>query len=290
VAHGVITVINNKYIFGIHAMRESIWNPQRNCAGMTDAGLRVVARELPRLRSLDLRNCAGVTAAGLQYVVRHLTELETLVLSGCPAVTDAAVPVIFRYHNPPHLRTLELRHCRLHDQGLAEVASYCPSLHKLDVRGCGLITADGLDALAQRIPHLTAFDGGWCVGVDDTALGHLARGYAGSLQHLDVEMCWRVTSAGIVELAQHCQVLQSLSARGCSAVDDIALAALTRSPAIRASLCELDISECDVGDEALEQLVASCRSLISVSVVGCPRITPARANRLARLAELKVVM
>lgn len=128
----------------------------RGCRRVTDTGLYAVVKHLgPRLRSLDLCNCSGVSAYGLQAVVRHCTELDHLALCGCPAVSDETIPIIFRYHNPAHIRTLDVRHCFLRDVGLTEIASYCPSLRRLDIRCCGLITPAGIDNLTQRVPHLT---------------------------------------------------------------------------------------------------------------------------------------
>ena len=262
----------------------------RGCAGVTDAGLRTVAACCRALRTLDLADCRNVTAAGLQALVRASAALGRLELGGCPALTDETVPVVFRYHCPPHIRALGVRRCGLHDAGLARLASYCPTLQELDVRGCGLLTARGFDALAQRVPSLRVLAGSECLGLDDRALAHVARGYGASLTDVRLALCCHVTSAGVAALAHHCQRLRSLDLRACTRVDDAALAALAASPATQASLVRLNLDECDVGDDALEELVACCPALAFVSVVGCPRITYPRALRLAHLAHVQIVM
>lgn len=262
----------------------------RGCAGVTDAGLRTVGACCHGLRTLDLAESRNVSADGLQALVRATTALSTLSLGGCPAVTDETVPVVFRYHYPPHIRVLSVRHCVLHDAGLARLASYCPTLQELDVRGCGLLTARGFDALAQRVPALRVLAGGQCLGLDDRALSHMARGYGASLTEANLAMCWRVTSAGVAELAHHCQRLRSLDLRGCTHMDDAALEALATGPGTSHTLVRLNLNECDVGDDALEELVACCPLLAFVSVVGCPRVTYQRALRLAHLAHVQIVM
>lgn len=262
----------------------------RGCAGVTDAGLRTVARCCRALRTLDLAECRNVTADGLQALVRATPALSSLALGGCPALADRTVPVVFRYHYPPHIRVLSVRRCALHDAGLAALASYCPTLQELDVRGCGLLTAAGFDALAQRVPALRVLAAGRCLGLDDRALAHVARGYGASLAEANLAACWRVTSTGVAALAHHCQRLRSLDLRACPRVDDAALEALAASEPVQRSLVRLNLDGCDVGDDALEELVACCPALAFVSVVGCPRVTYQRALRLAYLAHVQIVM
>ena len=73
-------------------------------------------------------------------------------------------------------------------------------------------------------------------------------------------------------------------------MDDAALEALATGPGTSHTLVRLNLNECDVGDDALEELVACCPSLAFVSVVGCPRVTYQRALRLAHLAHVQIVM
>ena len=262
----------------------------RECQGVTDTGLSTVCGCCPALQQLDLTGCRGVSACGLQRVVRSCCDLGELLLSECPAVTDKTVPVIFRYHSPPHIRSLSVRSCVLHDTGLACLASYCPTLQKLDVRCCGLLTATGFEALTQRVPSLRLFAGGRCIGLDDAALACVARGFGESLTELNLEMCWRVSSAGVAQLAQHCTRLCSLNLSSCALVDDAALRSISRSPGLQQSLVRISLDECNVGDDALEELVANCASLAFISVTGCPRVTFPRAYRLAQLSGVQIVV
>jgi len=260
------------------------------CQNVTDAGLQTIARCCPHLQALDLTGCQSITAVGIQGVIRCCCQLSELCLSGCPAFCDKTIPIIFRYNVPSHIRALSLRRCDIHDYGLSVLASYCPTLQKLDVRSCGLLTATGFRALIQRIPTMRMLSCGHCVGVDDMGLHSLALGYGESLTDLNLDSCWRVSSRGVGELTKYCKQLRSLNLSSCSSVDDTALKAICRSPYLQKSLQLINLNECNVGDDALEELIVNCSSLAFISVVGCPRVTYQRAVRIAQLAGVQIVM
>jgi len=252
--------------------------------------LQTLAHCCPHIQALDLTACRGVTAVGLQNLVRSCSELTELCLSGCPAFCDKTIPIIFRYNVPSHIRFLSVRRCDIHDYGLSQLASFCPSLQKLDVRSCGLLTASGIRALVQRVPTICMLSCGHCVGMDDMSVRYLAQGYGASLTDLNLDMCWRVTSRGVSELALHCKQLRSLNLNSCTSVDDTALKAICRNSFLQKSLQFINLNECNIGDDALEELIVNCSSLAFVSVVGCPRVTYQRAVRIAQLAGVQIVM
>ena len=260
------------------------------CQNITDSGLRTIASCCPQIHALDLTGCHGITAMGLQDLIRSCTNLSELCLSGCPAFCDKTISTIFRYNIPSHIRCLSVRRCDIHDYGLSQIASYCPTLQKLDVRSCGLLTANGFRALIQRVPSMSMLSCGHCVGMDDAGLSHLAQGYGSSLTDVSLESCWRVSSRGVNELARYCKQLRTLNLSSCSGVDDSALKAICRNPFLRNSLQAVNLNECNVGDDALEELVVNCTSLVFISVVGCPRVTYQRAARIAQLAGIQIVM
>jgi len=260
------------------------------CQNITDAGLQTIARCCPQLQALDLTGCRSISALGLQSIVRCCRQLTELCVSGCPAFCDKTIPTIFKYNVPSHIRFLSLRRCDIHDHGLSELASYCPSLQKLDVRSCGLLTASGFRALIQRVPTICMLSCGHCVGMDDASLRYLAQGYGSSLTDINLDMCWRVSSRGVAELAQHCKHLRSMNLSSCTSVDDSALKAIIRNPYLRKTLQFVNLNECNVGDDALEELIVNCSSLTYISVVGCPRVTYQRAVRIAQLAGVQIVM
>jgi len=260
------------------------------CHNITDAGLQTIARCCPQLQALDLTGCRGISAFGLQGIIRSCRQLTELCVSGCPAFCDKTIPIIFKYNVPSHIRCLSVRRCDIHDYGLSELASYCPSLQKLDVRSCGLLTSAGFRALIQRVPTICMLSCGHCVGIDDVSLRHLAQGYGSSLTDLNLDMCWRVTSRGVAELARSCKQLRTLNLNSCASVDDSALKAICRNPYLRKSLQCVNLNECNVGDDALEELIVNCSSLTLISVIGCPRVTYQRAVRIAQLAGVQIVM
>jgi len=260
------------------------------CQNVTDSGLETIAKCCPQLQALDLSGCRGLTAQGLQHIIRSCCELSELCLSGCPAFCDKTIPTVFRFNNPSHIRCLSVRRCDIHDFGLSAIASYCPTLQKLDIRSCGLITSAGIRSLIQRVPTITMLSCGRCVGMDDLALRHLAQGYGASLTDLNLDMCWRVSSRGVTELAHSCKQLRSINLNSCTAVDDSALKAICRNPYLRNSLQAVNLNECNIGDDSLEELVVNCSSLVFVSVVGCPRVSYQRAVRIAQLAGIQIVI
>jgi len=144
--------------------------------------------------------------------------------------------------------------------------------------------------LIQRVPSIAVLSCGCCIGTDDVALRHIGLGFGASLTDLNLEMCWRVSSRGVIDLVRQCKQLRTVNLSSCTLVDDSALKAICRNPYLQRSLVGINLNECNVGDDTLEELVANCSSLLCISVVGCPRVTYSRALRLAQLAGIQIIM
>ncbi|XP_072705202.1 F-box/LRR-repeat protein 19 [Ciconia boyciana] len=76
---------------------------------VTEASLRLVARQAPQLASLDLSHCGRLGDGALAALggLRH--SLAELNLAGCQRLTDQVLPALRRC---PRLRRVDLRSCR----------------------------------------------------------------------------------------------------------------------------------------------------------------------------------
>lgn len=225
-----------------------------------DATVVAAARLCPRLTRLGLYwnirlTDAGVAALGASPCATCLSELS---LSGCKALTDAAPLSCF-----PALTSLDLTRCPLlSDESLrqlscrltalvlyadaqfsalglrAVLSAQLPSLERLDLCGCALLT-DGalLGALgaagAAPLP-LTVLNLTYCVELSDLSLKPLLR-RCPRLEWLSLHGLPRVTPALLGAIAA--PRLAALDVRGCGAIplDQRRPAALTaRFPTLRA--------------------------------------------------------
>lgn len=150
------------------------------CKLITNAGVRVLADHLPKLRWLRLEHCTRLTNLVVKDLMR-MGSLEVLNVKGCRKITgvgwsyatrsrvrfnvielDAGFTgagtgaVRFIAQCMPKLRSLSLSGCPIKDGALSIVARRMPRLHTLRVMRCFLLTDAGLDALVLHHSDLRA--------------------------------------------------------------------------------------------------------------------------------------
>ena len=94
------------------------------------------------------------------------------------------------------------------DAGLAEHASGCPMLEKLDLCECPLITGKGLLVVAANCPNLMTLTLDSCVGIGNEGLQVIGR-YCPKLQSVSIKDCPLVGDQGIASMM--CSVSSSLA-------------------------------------------------------------------------------
>jgi hypothetical protein len=122
------------------------------CSGISDAGIRALAKNCPKLRLLDLKSCA-VTDSGILSISELCAELRELDLSWCPGFSEQGllhlVPILHGAQRPrsQRLERLSLEWClQITDQTLRALRAI-ESLTRVQVAGCAGVTPEGISWL-----------------------------------------------------------------------------------------------------------------------------------------------
>ena len=100
----------------------------RGCEAVSDTALEVLARNCAKLRSLDIGKC-DVTDAGLRVVAE-----VGIVMS----ISEIIIYCENYFQRLPSLRKLSLRGCEMiSDAGVAAVAAHCRGLAQLNLQEVG---------------------------------------------------------------------------------------------------------------------------------------------------------
>ncbi|ETN60845.1 f-box/leucine rich repeat protein [Anopheles darlingi] len=183
-----------------------------DCASISDAGIKVIARNCPLLVYLYLRRCIQVTDAGLKFIPNFCIALRELSVSDCTSVTDFGLYELAKLGAT--LRYLSVAKCdQVSDAGLKVIARRCYKLRYLNARGCEAVSDDSINVLARSCPRLRALDIGKC-DVSDAGLRALAESCP-NLKKLSLRNCDMITDRGIQCIAYYCRGLQQLNIQDC---------------------------------------------------------------------------
>jgi hypothetical protein len=124
---------------------------------LSDDALREVVRRALGLQWLSIGSAQAVSDSLLRLIGQCCRALERLVCSGCPRITRAGLTAVCI--GCPRLSWLHAKLCLAVDEQCLEViASHCPLIVSLDVRGCPAVTTAGMECFfsvrRERHPHL----------------------------------------------------------------------------------------------------------------------------------------
>uniref|UniRef100_L7LZT6 F-box domain-containing protein n=1 Tax=Rhipicephalus pulchellus TaxID=72859 RepID=L7LZT6_RHIPC len=220
-----------------------------------------------RLRLLDVGFSVGVNCAAVSALVDACTELSHLNVEGCKAMDDAAVTAL----------------CRL------------PYFLSLNISHCGLVTDEGIIALARGCPHLRFLNADGIPRITDRAVCELGQHLGHQLISLELDG-EELTDASI-EALHTCKQLRTLGISYAENLSDASLACiqglhelrqlkLRRGPRLTArglgrmfenknlvNLIRLELDSLALDDEALTLLVQGCPQLHTLELPWCWDIT-----------------
>ncbi|XP_009801071.1 EIN3-binding F-box protein 1 [Nicotiana sylvestris] len=266
-------------------------NPSR---GVTDTGLKAIARGCPSLRALSLWNVSSVSDEGLSEIAQGCHLLEKLDLCQCPAITDASLVAIAK--SCPNLTSLTIESCaNIGNESLQAVGRFCPKLKFVSLKNCPLIGDQGIASLFSSAGHVLtkvklhalnisdvslAVIGHYGIAVTDIALiglqsinerGFWVMGNGQGLQKLRslaITACSGVTDLGLEALGKGCPNLKLFCLRKCAFLSDNGLVAFAKGSA---SLENLQLEECHrITQAGLFGVLLSCgKKLKALSLVNC---------------------
>lgn len=235
--------------------------------GVTNVGLRAIARGCPSLRVLSLWNLPSVGDDGLADIANGCHLLEKLDLSQCPAITDKGLFAIAK--NCPNLTDLLIESCsNIGNEGLQAIGRYCTNLKSISIKDCPAVGDQGIAGLVSSVQYVlkkiklqslnitdvsVAVIGHYGKAVTDLVLtslpnvserGFWVMGNGHGLQKLKcftVTSCRGVTDTGLEAVGKGCPNLRQFCLRKCAFLSDNGLVSFAKAAG---SLESLQLEEC----------------------------------------------
>lgn len=145
------------------------------------------------------------------------------------------------------------------------------ALRRLVLRGCALLTDDGVAALANSAPHLRAVDLSFCSLITDKGVEAVGRAASTALQKLLVRKCDQLGDPACAAIAR-CTALEVLDVSYCGLMTDDGVGKMVRG--CGRTLKMLSLSHCTaLTDSTLASIGEHCTSLTQLCARSLPRVT-----------------
>ncbi|KAM0934625.1 putative F-box domain, leucine-rich repeat domain superfamily, F-box-like domain superfamily [Dioscorea sansibarensis] len=225
----------------------------RSNTSLTDKGLIKLTQGSHMLENLKLEKCHKITTLGLMQALSNCSNtLKKLSLVQCDQIGQPPVaPSPEKQHRAqPVLFSMKLKKCKsIGEPFLAWIGESCKEAKKIAMVGMSN-------------------------GITDTAMYAFlkAMGRAGSVKSLDLSGSGRIRDWSVAAItAAFGRTLERLCLVGCKGVSEEALGMIGERCE---KLEDLDLSLCDVGDEALRRMASSrALRLKTLALAGCERVT-----------------
>ncbi|XP_019168845.1 PREDICTED: F-box/LRR-repeat protein 2 [Ipomoea nil] len=234
------------------------------CNGITSNGLSSLLSAYPSLQYLALEQFGFLTDEIMEVLSLHLRSVVTIKLTGCSRLTISTIFALARncdvleeldmeetglgrkggsldWYKISKIKCLNMRrNFKVSDKCLAEIASVCRKLEKLDVSSYSGLSKEGIASVLQICPEIRSLkiDHGLGIesigegpelpklevlsaarsGLNDSGLAAIGIRCSG-LMKLDLEGCNGVTTSGVEEVAKKCKRLREIKLGMCTHVD-----------------------------------------------------------------------
>lgn len=261
--------------------------------GVTNLGLKSIARGCPSIRVLSLWNLSTIGDEGLLDIANECHLLETIDLCHCPAISDQALLAMAK--NCPKLTSVAIESCaNIGDESLQALGRFCPNLKSISVKNCplvgdlgiaGLLSSASLSLIKIKLESLNISDASLAVighygkAVTDLALiglqnvtekGFWVMGNAQGLQKLRafvITACQGITDVGLEAVGLGCPNLKQFSVRKCVFLSDYGLVSFAKAAG---SLESLLLEECHrITQSGLFGVIISAGKLKAFSLTNC---------------------
>lgn len=186
------------------------------CGLIDDSALGFLVQASPLLADVSVSYCAKLTDFGLKrfFALLRAKTLRRFACARCVKVGDVGLMALCNSAQSALLE-LDCQHCHLvTDAFLGHLASKCPSLETLHMRGMDLIEDAGVVLLCQGCVGLQRLSLAGCTRLSNCALSAVAR-HLRALRHLDLFCVSQVTDDGLLELAGSCLALGQINVSWC---------------------------------------------------------------------------
>ncbi|KAA8521570.1 hypothetical protein F0562_012243 [Nyssa sinensis] len=239
--------------------------------GVTNVGLKAIARGCPSLRALSLWNVSSVGDEGLLEIANGCHLLEKLDLCQCPAISDKAVLAIAK--NCPNLTSLTIESCsNIGNECLQAVGRCCPNLKSVSLKNCPLVGDQGIASLMSSSTYVLAKLKLQALNIGDVSLAVIGH-YGKSVTDLSLIGLQNVSERGfwVMGNGQGLQKLRSFIITSCRGVTDLGLEAVGNGCPNLRQFC---LRKCAfVSDSGLVSFAKAAASLESLQLEECHRVT-----------------
>jgi F-box/leucine-rich repeat protein 2/20 len=226
---------------------------------------------LVSLQTIIFTDCSNLTDRGIEGLAERCRKLDVLVLQGCDKVTDLSLrhiadSAICTSSSTPMcdtIHTLNLSYCTgITGPGILALLPVCACLEDLDLSGLASIVNDAfLLAFSKSCPTLQKLTLQKCLLLSDAALCALADNLW--LEHLDVSGCAKITDSGVEVLTEACNGLRSVAMRRAKRLTNKSLFALMRNCK---GIQKVDLRECPLITAACAEEARSIKAAVSLQI------------------------
>ncbi|XP_059658149.1 EIN3-binding F-box protein 1-like [Cornus florida] len=239
--------------------------------GVTNLGLKAIARGCPSLKVLSLWNVSSVGDEGLVQIANGCRQLEKLDLCHCPAISDKGLLSIA--NNCPNLTSLVIESCaNIGNDSLQAVGRCCPNLRSISIKNCPLVGDQGIASLLASASQVLTKVKLQALNISDVSLaviGHYGKAVIDlvliGLQNVSEKGFW------VMGNCQGLQKLRSFTITSCQGVTDLGLEAVGKGCPNLKLFC---LRKCAfLSDNGLVSFAKAAGSLECLQLEECHRIS-----------------
>lgn len=239
--------------------------------GVTNIGLRAVARCCPSLKVLSLWNVSSIGDEGLLDIANGCPRLEKLDLCQCPSITDKSLIAVAK--SCPNLTTISLDGCQnVGNGGLQAIGQFCQNLKSVTIKDCPFVADQGIAGLISSATNVLTKLKLQGLNITDVSLAVIGH-YGKVVTDLVLSNMPNVNERGfwVMGNAQGLQHLKSLTIASCLGVTDVALEAVGNGcPNLKQFVLKKGAF---LSDNGLVSFAKAACSLESLQLEECHRIT-----------------
>lgn len=241
--------------------------------GVTDSGIKAIARGCPSLKALSLWNISSVTDEGLFEIANECHLLEKLDLCHCPSITDKSLMAIAK--SCPNLISLTIESCsKIGNESLKAVGASCTNLKFVALKNCPLVGDQGIASLFMTAGEVLMKVKLQSLNISDMSLAVIGH-YGVALTDLVLAGLKNINERGfwVMGNGKGLQKLRCLSIIDCCGASDLGIEAIGKGCP---NLKQFSLRSCTFpSDNGLVAFAKAAGSLDSLQLENCHRITQA---------------
>ncbi|KAI7753781.1 hypothetical protein M8C21_022217 [Ambrosia artemisiifolia] len=239
--------------------------------GVTNFGLKAIARGCPSLTSLSLWNLSSISDEGLIEIANECHQLEKVDLCKISGISNKSLVAIA--NNCPNLTELSIESCsNISDEGLQAIGQNCRNLKSISLKNCPLIGDQVIATLLSSASFSLTKLKLQALNISDVSLAVIGH-YGIAITDLALTGLCKVTEKGfwVMGHGHGLQKLRLLSITSCVGLTDIAVEAVGKGCP---NLKQFSVRKCAfLSDNGLFSFAKSTVSLESLLLEECYRVT-----------------